>query len=109
MSLKGDRNGLKFVVDDAFAYLPQFARLYNSTMDKLSADGFYYFNDAYYRSLKERIDNKFLGVVKLEEEVLSAAIFFCHPPYGHYHLSGSDKAYLGLSPIIICSIMPLWN
>lgn len=43
---KGDRNGLKFVVDDAFAYLPQFARLYNSTMDKLSADGFYYFNDA---------------------------------------------------------------
>ena len=60
---KGDRNGLKFVVDDAFAYLPQFARLYNSTM-----------------------------------EVLSAAIFFCHPPYGHYHLSGSDKAYLGLSP-----------
>jgi len=95
---KGDRNGLKFVVDDAFAYLPQFARLYNSTMDKLSADGFYYFNDAYYRSLKERIDNKFLGVVKLEEEVLSAAIFFCHPPYGHYHLSGSDKAYLGLSP-----------
>lgn len=95
---KGDRNGLKFVVDDAFAYLPQFARLYNSTMDKLSADGFYYFNDAYYRSLKERIDNRFLGVVKLEEEVLSAAIFFCHPPYGHYHLSGSDKAYLGLSP-----------
>lgn len=31
---KGGRNGLKFVVDDAFAYLPQFARLYNSTMDK---------------------------------------------------------------------------
>lgn len=100
---------MKFVVDDAFAYLPQFARLYNSTMDKLSADGFYYFNDAYYRSLKERIDNKFLGVVKLEEEVLSAAIFSAIRLMGITICQAVTRHILVCPPIIICSIMPLWN
>lgn len=95
---KGAKHGLEFVVDNEYTYLSEFIKLYNSTMDKLSADGFYYFNDAYYLSLKQRIYNSFLGVVKMDDKVLSSAIFFCHSPYGHYHLSGSDKKYLGLSP-----------
>lgn len=95
---KGNKNGLEFIVDNEFVYLPHFIGLYNSTMDKLAANGFYYFEDMYYQSLKENIDNKFIGVVKRGDDVLSAAIFMCHPPYGHYHLSGSDKAFLNLSP-----------
>ena len=95
---KAEKNGLEFIVDENFLYLPSFIKLYNSTMDKLSADGFYYFSTSYYQNLRKHIANSFLGIVKKNNDVLSAAIFFYHPPYSHYHLSGSNKEFLYLSP-----------
>ena len=95
---KGEKNGLEFIVDEEFAYLTEFEDLYNSTMDKLEADGFYYFDPSYYDQLKNTIQNRFLGIVKHEEKVVAGAIFFYQLPYGHYHLAGSDKSALKLSP-----------
>ena len=95
---KGEKNGLEFIVDEDFAYLTAFEELYNSTMDKLEADGFYYFDPSYYDQLKNTIQNRFLGIVKHEGKVVAGAIFFYQLPYGHYHLAGSDKSALKLSP-----------
>ena len=95
---KGEKNGLEFIVDEDFAYLTEFEDLYNSTMDKLEADGFYYFDPQYYDQLKNSIQNRFLGIVKHEGKVVAGAIFFYQLPYGHYHLAGSDKSALKLSP-----------
>lgn len=95
---KGEKNGLEFVVDNDFTYLKEFEKLYNSTMDKLEADGFYYFEPKYYDQLKDTIQNRFLGIVKHDGKVVAGAIFFYQLPYGHYHLAGSDKAFLKLSP-----------
>ena len=95
---KGEKSGLEFIVDEDFAYLPEFEDLYNSTMDKLEADGFYYFDPSYYDQLKNTIQNRFLGIVKHEGKVVAGAIFFYQLPYGHYHLAGSDKSALKLSP-----------
>jgi hypothetical protein len=95
---RGIKNGLEFLVDDEFRYLPEFIRLYNATMDKLAADGFYYFEDSYYQRLVSTLENRFLGVVKWNDCVVSGAIFFYEGPYAHYHLSGSDKKFLSLSP-----------
>ena len=95
---KGEKSGLEFIVDEDFAYLTEFEDLYNSTMDKLEADGFYYFDPSYYDQLKNTIQNRFLGIVKHEEKVVAGAIFFYQLPYGHYHLAGSDKSALKLSP-----------
>lgn len=95
---KGEKNGLEFIVDEDFAYLKEFEELYNSTMDKLEADGFYYFEPRYYDQLKDTIQNRFLGIVKHEGKVVAGAIFFYQLPYGHYHLAGSDKSALKLSP-----------
>lgn len=95
---KGEKNGLEFIVDEDFSYLPEFEELYNSTMDKLEADGFYYFEPRYYEQLKDTIQNRFLGIVKHEGKVVAGAIFFYQLPYGHYHLAGSDKSALKLSP-----------
>lgn len=95
---KGEKNGLEFIVDEDFTYLPEFEELYNSTMDKLEADGFYYFDPKYYDQLKNTIQNRFLGIVKHEGKVVAGAIFFYQQPYGHYHLAGSDKSSLNLSP-----------
>ena len=95
---KAQKNGLEFIVDNEFEHLSQFISLYDSTMNKLSADDFYYFKDTYYTSLKNTLRNSFLGLVKKEETLLSAAIFFYCGPYGHYHLSGSNQDFLNLSP-----------
>ena len=95
---KGAKNGLEFIVDNDFTYLKEFEALYNSTMDKLGADGFYYFEPSYYEQLKKNIEYKFLGIVKYKNKVVAGAIFFYQLPYGHYHLAGSDISALKLSP-----------
>lgn len=95
---KGEKNGLEFIVDNDFTYLKEFEELYNLTMDKLDADGFYYFEPDYYENLKNLISNRFLGIVKHDGKVVAGAIFFYQLPYGHYHLAGSDKSTLKLSP-----------
>lgn len=96
---KAEKAGCIFVVDDHFEHLQEFINLYDSTMDKLSADGFYYFDEAYYEHLKRGITDSFLGCVQNSDgQIISAAIFMYSGPYGHYHLSGSDRSQLAISP-----------
>lgn len=102
---KGEKNGLKFIVDDNYERLPEFIDLYNSTMDKLSAEDFYYFQNSYYENLKTNIKDSFLGLVENQGKIIAAAIFFYSLPYGHYHLAGSDRTALSLSP----NNFLLWN
>lgn len=102
---KGEKSGLKFIVDDNYERLPEFIDLYNSTMDKLSAEDFYYFQNSYYDNLKTNIKDSFLGLVENQGKIIAAAIFFYSLPYGHYHLAGSDKNALSLSP----NNFLLWN
>lgn len=90
--------GLEFIVDTEYEYLNEFIRLYNCTMSKLNADLFYIFNEQYYVNFKKNIKNSFLGIVKYDNKVVSAAIFFYSNKNGHYHLSGSDVNYLKLCP-----------
>lgn len=102
---KGEKNGLKFIVDDKYEHLPEFITLYNSTMDKLSAEDFYYFPDSYYENLRNNIPDSLLGLVEHQGKIVAAAIFFYSLPYGHYHLAGSDRSALNLSP----NNFLLWN
>lgn len=95
---KGAKEGLKFVVDDHFVHLNEFITLYNRTMDKLSADNFYYFSDDYYRKFVRNIPDSFLGLVYYNKQIIAAAIFMYQDEYGHYHLAGSDERYLKLAP-----------
>lgn len=103
---KAEKAGCTFIVDDKYEHLKEFINLYDSTMDKLSADRFYYFDNAYYDNLKRGITDSFLGCVQNSEgQIISAAIFMYSGPYGHYHLSGSDKSQLAISP----NNFMLWN
>lgn len=95
---KGAKAGLTFEADYSFENLSDFVRLYRATMDKLSADEFYYFDDKYFQSFKELFPNSFLGCVRLNGDVIAAAIFMYEGKYGHYHLAGSDVTKLNYSP-----------
>lgn len=102
---KGEKNGLRFIVDDIYEHLHEFITLYNSTMEKLGADDFYYFQYEYYENLRQNVKDSFLGLVEYKGKFVAAAIFFYSLPYGHYHLAGSDSSALSLSP----NNFLLWN
>ena len=95
---KGLKNGLSFIVDADFQYLEDFLRLYQMTMQKLSADEFYFFKRTYYEQFVNDLKDRFLGVVFHDQKIVAAALFFYSEIYGHYHLSGSDAGALSLSP-----------
>lgn len=95
---KAEKAGLTFVADYDFKLLKDFTALYKATMDKLSADSFYYFTDDYYKRFRDTIKDSFIGAVLHDGKVISAAIFFRSALYGHYHLAGSDKEFLHFSP-----------
>jgi len=95
---KGVKTGLKFIVDKEFEFLNEFVEIYTSTMYKVDADPYFYFNNNYFNFFKANIENSFLGLVTFDDKIISGAIFFFSKQYGHYHLSGSRSDYLYTCP-----------
>lgn len=94
MIRKAEKLGLEYTAEDDFASIKDFIILYNKTMERLSAERFYYFEDSYYNEYISQMNGRgFLGTVRLEGKVISAALFMYSEQYGHYHLAGSDKTY----------------
>lgn len=98
MIRKAEKNGLKYEAEYDFKSLPQFVKLYNSTMERLNADDFYFFDNQYYISFVQKFIGKaFLGTVKKDDELICAALFMYSKDYGHYHLEGSNRQYSKLA------------
>lgn len=94
MIRKAEKHGLEFFRDDDFACMDAFKRLYCMTMDRLGADGFYYFSDGYYRDFARLFRGKgFIGGIRQGTEIVSAALFMYEGPFGHYHLAGSSREH----------------
>ena len=67
----------------------RFARLYEQTMERQGAEGFYYFPPAYWRALETELRDH----VVLFEAGEDAALLCLHaPPWLHYHLGASGEA-----------------
>lgn len=77
-----------------------FLKLYQGTMERKEAAGYYYFG---FSSLQEQlvdtpISKSHLLFVYFGEKVIAAAILFTAQPFAHYHLGASDKEHLDLRP-----------
>ena len=97
MIRKAEKNGLTFERDNEFKYMEVFKTLYNSTMSRLDADDFYYFDDRYFKQFMDFFKgNAFLGCIKKDNEIISAALFMYENVWGHYHLAGSNREYSSL-------------
>ncbi len=97
MIRKAEKNGLTFERDNEFDHIEEFKKLYNSTMSRLDADDFYFFDDEYYKKFIEIFKGKgFLGCIKKDNEIISAALFMYENCWGHYHLAGSNRDYSSL-------------
>lgn len=96
---KAQDNGLVVEFDHELRAIDEFERLYNLTMDRLEAKESYYFPSDYFANIRKNLPGKaFLSLVKDAGQIISAALFFYHGPYGHYHLAGSDSTKMELYP-----------
>lgn len=94
MIRKAEKNNLKIEKENNVV---EFQKLYESTMDKVVATPYYYFNEDYYNTIGKNDNYNILNVRK-DDKVIAAAIFMNYGIYMHYHLAGSNQAYLGCAP-----------
>ncbi|MCR4740302.1 MAG: GNAT family N-acetyltransferase [Lachnospiraceae bacterium] len=89
---KAEKAGLVFSVEDDPSSLKEFIKLYNGTMERLSADDFYFFEDSYYQNFENALKGEyFLGTVRSEGEMICASLFMIYGDGAHYHLAGSNN------------------
>ncbi len=100
---KAEKSGLSYEVDETLEHLDIFKEIYHARMQDLSADNFYYFNDDYFNDLKKLNGQVFLALVRDQEKIIAAALFYKFGIYGHYHLAGSlaESESLGTNNYLI--------
>ena len=98
MIRKAEKNELIYKAEYDFASIDEFITLYNTTMRRLKAEDFYFFNNNYYKDFVDKFQGKaFLGTVRKEGKLICAALFMYSGNYGHYHLEGSNHDYSNLA------------
>ena len=100
MIRKAQKNGLQVFRANGPEIFEVFRRLYDQTMDKDHADTYYYFEDAYYRSIRSDLrNNAQVFYAQTEDgEVAAAAIMLSANGRLNYHLSGSRQDMQRLAP-----------
>ena len=80
-------------------HLEKFILIYETTMNNLNSQTYYYFNSNYYQTLMELGDRVFFANVYNKEDILIAScIIFRYNKRLHYHLGGSLFEYRNLRP-----------
>jgi hypothetical protein len=73
--------------------LEQFRSVYDGTMQRLRAGGFYLFPPEYYRALREGLGEQLGVALALRDgEPVGGALFLADRRFAHYHLSGTTDA-----------------
>ena len=75
-----------------------FRQLYYSTMERNQASAYYYFSDAYFNYLRNLTANIRVFVVRLQSEIIAAALFLHHGDCLHYHLAASVLKHKSFAP-----------
>ena len=99
MIRKAIKNGIKIYNGRFPEIYEKFRVIYNGTMDKDDADEYYYFGEAFYRSVLEDLpQNAQVFWAEKEGTVIATSIMIGANGYLDYHLSGSLREYSSLAP-----------
>jgi hypothetical protein len=96
---KAVRLGYVARMDGRWEHFETFVRLYRETMERLSAEERYMFDEAYFRKLRDALGPSLSLWVVLYEDIVAAAVLFVETAgIVQYHLAGSDERYAHARP-----------
>lgn len=75
-----------------------FMRLYEMTMSRDNADGFYFWSEDYFKTLMQRDENVILYVKNADNKIIAGNLLMVYGEYIHYHLGCSDTEFLNYNP-----------
>jgi CelD/BcsL family acetyltransferase involved in cellulose biosynthesis len=104
------RSGHAVGFDESDAGLEIFKSLYRATMRRVEADGYYFFDDAYFDALRSAMGERMrIAVVRVGNEVAAAGLFIEENGIVEYHLSGSDERFATFAPTkLLTHFMTNW-
>ncbi len=86
-------------MDETWTHLNSFKELYRATMERRSANQFYFFDDAYFDGLRDALrDRLHLCLVEREGEIAAAGLYAETCRIVQYHLSGTSDAAMNAQP-----------
>ncbi len=89
---KAERAGAEVVVREAPAELDDFELLYEETMSRLDAHGYYRFPPAYWKLLCAGLRDRLVVVeVRIDGGLVAGALCLVGPRWLHYHLSATSE------------------
>lgn len=99
MIRKAEKNGIEIRHGKDLELFKDFKRIYNATMEKDNAEEYYFFEDAFYESIHNNLnDNYEMFYAVLNGEIVAMSIMLFANDQMHYHLSGSMVEYRNLAP-----------
>lgn len=92
---KSRRLGLKCIIDEDGRYLDDFLKIYESTMDRRNATGFYYFGRNYFEAISKNLpDNSVYFYVLDNGKIVSAELVIYSSSTAYSFLGGTlDEAF----------------
>lgn len=91
---KATREGVTIHNGNSEELYHAFIKMYNKTMDKNDATNYYYFEKAFYDSIREDFgDKSTLFYAMFDNKIIAMSIILFSNTGMHYHLSASDMEY----------------
>lgn len=94
---KAIKNGVT-IERKSIAQYQDFLPIYIETMQKDSADEYYFFKENYFKAQLELKDNACIFYAMLDGKPIAASIMYYNDKYIHYHLSGTRTEYRKYAP-----------
>lgn len=96
---KAEKNGIQVHHGQGMDLFDRFIPIYNSTMDKDDATGYYYFDRNFYEAIHDGLRDRYeMFYATFEDKVIMMALMLYGNGQMHYHLSGSLSEYRNLEP-----------
>lgn len=91
--------GIRVIHDAAFAHIDEFRELYYSTLARIDAASYYYFDASYFRRIAKLIKNEaYLLIGRIRDETICGGLFFCMNDVAHAHLTATSSTWLPMAP-----------
>lgn len=92
---RANKAGITVAFDHEWVHLDEFVEIYNETMVRNGADDYYFFAREYFEKLIDELGPVLkLIIAKLDDHIVSSAMFLCTDSIIQYHLSGTPRQYL---------------